>query len=120
VSDKPSLEGVDMALLQIKAIDTAIQQHSGVQEIARDVLAEAQSNMPPQAYDTGELEESGIVNKISDDTADVYFGTSHAVFLEFGTYKQDPQPFLRPAVDKICKAEGFKGYLEFYIGKAIK
>ena len=117
MTDKPSLEGVDMALLQVKAIDTAIKQHSGVQEIARDVLTEAQRTV---AVDTGALRESGIVTKIDEQTADVAFLTDHAAFVEFGTYKMDPQPFLRPAVDKICKAEGFKGYLEFYIGKAIK
>jgi HK97 gp10 family phage protein len=116
VTADPSIEGVELARLQMKAIDTAIRMHSGVQEIGAKVLEEAQRTV---AVDTGDLRESGILNKIDDQTVDIYFGTDHAVFVEFGTYKMDAQPFLRPATDKICKAEGFKGTLELYIGKAI-
>jgi hypothetical protein len=44
----------------------------------------------------------------------------YAAFVEFGTRKMDPQPYMRPAVDMVVKEYGFSGYLQLSVNKALK
>jgi HK97 gp10 family phage protein len=60
-------------------------------ESVREAVAEsARENAP---VDTGELEES-----IGVDGEEVYAGTDHAGFVEFGTVHMPAQPFFAPAL----------------------
>lgn len=48
--------------------------------------------------DTGELRDSGHIEIESDDVTIVY-DVPYASYVEFGTYKMEAQPFLRPVLD---------------------
>jgi HK97 gp10 family phage protein len=65
---------------------------------AEIILARAQDNCP---VDTGFLRASG--NLFMDEgRGDVLIGfdAEYASYVEFGTYKMEAQPFLRPAIDE--------------------
>ena len=51
------------------------------------------------ANDTGRLAES-IQSSIEGKTAEVFTNMEYAPWLEFGTQKMEPRPFLFPAVEK--------------------
>lgn len=50
-------------------------------------------------YITGNLKNS-ITHEVKDDNARVMTNVEYAEWVEYGTYKQKPQPFMRPALDK--------------------
>ena len=49
--------------------------------------------------DTGFLRDSGHLEPNSDDVP-IVFDAPYASYVEFGTYKMEAQPFLRPALDE--------------------
>lgn len=49
--------------------------------------------------DTGYLRDSAFIKRESDDVQ-VGFDADYASYVEFGTYKMEAQPFLRPALDE--------------------
>lgn len=70
-----------------------------VEGVAKQVLQQAQVIVP---VDTGELYSSG--NLETQQEAEMVWGfvnfdSGHAAYVEFGTYKMQAQPYLRPAMD---------------------
>ena len=63
---------------------------------AQVILTYAQDLCP---VDTGFLRDSGHLSPESDDVA-IIFDAPYASYVEFGTYKMEAQPFLRPALDE--------------------
>lgn len=57
------------------------------------ILADADPNVP---VDTGELRASGYAEVVGDHV-EVGYTAEHAPFVELGTEKMAPRPFLRPA-----------------------
>lgn len=62
--------------------------------------------------DTGHLRDS-ITHSVDDDT--VYLGSDveYAPYVEFGTYKQKPQPFMGPAMQD--HLDEYKSILEDFL-----
>ena len=50
---------------------------------------------------TGDLSGS-IKGKFDGFTATVTAGIRYAQFMEYGTYKDEPQPYMNPALDKVA------------------
>jgi HK97 gp10 family phage protein len=89
--------------------------------LADAIATEAACLVP---IDTGELCGTIRWQKIDDKTVEVYAGYpdegEYAAFVEFGTWKMEPQPYMRPAVDAMCKQYDFHGYLQTLVNRAIE
>jgi HK97 gp10 family phage protein len=61
--------------------------------------------------DTGRLKNS-LTHEVAMDEKAVYVGTNveYAPYVEFGTYKQRPQPYLKPAIQN--HMDEYKNILE--------
>ena len=96
--------GYDKLQRQLNAL-SKLETKSAEMAMASIVLEDSQALVP---VDTGELKESGEVD--DKDGVMVVYRAGHAVFVEFGTYKMNAQPFLRPAIDgnqtKVVRAAG--------------
>lgn len=82
--------------------DVYSEIEAGVQQIteyvAESTLKDAKNNTP---VDTGYLRRSIQMNVEDGGMAStVYAGAEYALFVELGTYKMLPQPFLFPAFNK--------------------
>lgn len=114
------LSGVNEALVSMKRVDTALQSSLPLEGLAAAIATEAARICP---IDTGALCGSIRWEKINKNTCEIYAGdpadVDYAAFVEFGTYKMDPQPYMRPAVDSQCKQYGFHGYVQTLVNKAI-
>jgi HK97 gp10 family phage protein len=91
------IKGVDKLIKRIQTLDVSIQQEAKqlVFDAATDIEVEAIRNV---AVDTGRLRAS--IDKQPTNNgfgAIVSANTNYAVFLEFGTRKQRPQPYMTPA-----------------------
>lgn len=64
---------------------------------ANIILSYAQELCP---VDTGNLRDSGFTKVMSDNVL-IGFDAEYASYVEFGTYKMEAQPFLRPAIDEM-------------------
>jgi HK97 gp10 family phage protein len=129
-----SVTGVNESIVAMKKVDTKIKTASSanVLEMARLIAEEASRIVP---IDTGALCDSIQYYKVDDFTAEIVAGTpgewnknmtgpvsdvGYAAFVEFGTRKMDPQPYMRPAVDTTVKNYGFSGYLQLEVNRALK
>jgi HK97 gp10 family phage protein len=114
------LTGVNEALMSMKRVDTALQSSLPLEGLAEAIATEAARIVP---IDTGALCSSIRWQKIDKNTVEIYAGdpgnVDYAAFVEFGTYKMDPQPYMRPAVDSQIKQYGFHGYVQTLVNKAI-
>ena len=63
---------------------------------ANMVKADAKLRAP---VDTGQLRAS-IQHQVQEDYADIGTNVEYAASVEFGTARQRPQPYLRPALDE--------------------
>jgi HK97 gp10 family phage protein len=119
----PGLTGVNEALVSMKKVDTALKSGASkkIEELARMIAEEAARMVP---IDTGELCGTIRYQKIDEQTAEIYAGYpdegEYAAFVEFGTWKMDAQPYMRPATDHVVKEAGFSGYLQTLVNRAIK
>lgn len=73
-----------------------------IDRVGEDVAEAARGNAP---VDTGALRDS-IQSQASEEggaepSADIVADVPYAAFVEFGTYKDAAQPFLRPALDEV-------------------
>ena len=50
--------------------------------------------------DTGYLRDSGFIDDQQENDVVIGFSAEYASYVEFGTYKMEAQPFLRPAFDE--------------------
>jgi len=83
----------DLGKLSARAIPTAMQ---AVAKTAHDIEATAKTLAP---VDTGNLQGS-ISTDIKGLTAEIGPTASYAIFVETGTSRMAPQPFMGPAFDR--------------------
>jgi len=121
------LTGVNESIVSMKKVDTALKSGASqnIMEIAKRVAEEAGIRCP---IDKGNMLSSIEYRKVDEQTAEVTVGggfwggvdVDYPAFVEFGTWKMDAQPFVRPAVDFVVKDVGFKGTLQLFVNKAVK
>jgi HK97 gp10 family phage protein len=117
------LTGVNESIVSMKKIDTALKtgMSKNIEEMAKEIAIEAARIVP---IDTGALCDSIRYEKIDEETAEIYAGypdkAEYAAYVEFGTRKMDPQPYMRPAADTVCKEFDFSGYLQTFVNRALK
>lgn len=66
---------------------------------ADELFAKSQASVP---VDTGRLKSSGEIDE-SAGAREVGYTAPYAAYVEFGTYKDAPQPFLFPHVDGVVR-----------------
>lgn len=79
----------------------ALVRRVQVQRVELVALAIANEAIQRAPVDTGELMQSIRARPINETTWRVSAHAPHALYVEFGTYKTRPQPFLRPAVASV-------------------
>ena len=101
--------GMDEILRKLKKLPEKIQQRvvvGAVRASAKPIIKEARALVPKK---TGTLKKSiGVVKRRSKDKNIVHFsiaplrkkGGWYGGFIEFGTKKMSPKPFIRPAFEK--------------------
>ena len=95
----------------IKAIEGAINKAL----IKSALLVEGEAkNLAP--VDTGRLRHS-ITHEVEDQEAQVGTNVEYAAYVEFGTSKQTPQPYLHPALEQ--DKENIRKIFKEEISKAI-
>ena len=86
----------------------------GALQIAAQIVLDVAQGLCP--VDTGNLRDSAFMQAL---TGDVYFGfnAEYASYVEFGTYKMEAQPYLRPAIDGTqgAVAQALADYLNDWI-----
>lgn len=90
------LAELDRKLAQLSSLQAYIAP--AVEAAGRFVLGEAQELVP---VDTGNLQESLTLETeagIGEVSATVYTDTDYALYVEIGTYRQEAQPYLYPAL----------------------
>ena len=93
------MPAVSASMFKLTAQLQAVGEQFTIQDLlmgAEVFLTYAQSNCP---VDTGFLRESGHLESQSDDVQ-IVFDAPYASYVEYGTYKMEAQPFLRPAMDE--------------------
>jgi len=108
------LTGCEQALMSAKEIDNIFRNKMPVLEIAKEVEAQSREFCP---VDTGYLRDSHETVRINNNTAEIRVKADYAAFVEMGTWKQDAQPYLRPAVDKVVKETNFQGKLQLLVNR---
>lgn len=90
-------EGVDELIAKINKQPVAIKLEAGkiIQTTALSVEKTASSLAP---VDTGYLRQHIKSRKINDLSAEVVSSAEYSIYLEMGTRKMAPKPFMRPAV----------------------
>jgi len=73
---------------------------TGMEEVSRAIIEDARDRVPVK---TGELHDS-LTQLIGEDGMEAVVGTPlrYAIYQEYGTRKNPPAPFMRPAIDKIA------------------
>lgn len=66
-----------------------------LQDAADTFVGKAQQNAP---VDTGNLRDNITVEEVSETHAVVTSGAEYSIFVEEGTSKMSPQPFMQPAL----------------------
>lgn len=91
------IEGLDKLLKKLDNIEPLVEKavEKGLEKSGTLIEADAKTYVP---VDTGALKES-IYHKVEDNTLEVGATMPYAIFVEFGTYKQRPQPYLTPAIE---------------------
>lgn len=90
--------GKEKTLAQLAAFAAAsVAMGKAVEEHTRSEVAETARGLVP--VETGETLAS------IEETAEGVVAGSAAIYLEFGTYKMAPEPFMRPAADAVDEAE---------------
>ena len=77
---------------------------TSLDQIGNDLVDEMQATCP---VDTGNL-QSNIHAEIEGDDLNVASDAEYSGFVEYGTWKMEPQPFFGPAIDKIKNGQGLQ------------
>lgn len=88
----PELE----AALAKKVEELRASNMAAVAEEVRNIEADARERAP---RDTGELQDD-IVSRAEGLEGTVRSTSRHSIFVEFGTFKDSAQPFMKPAAEK--------------------
>ena len=86
-----------MAEFQLKASDAARQTSQAVRSTLSGIRTDARIGVP---VDTGNLRESISYELDTPLSGEVGPEANYGGFVEFGTSRQAPQPFLHPAADR--------------------
>ena len=91
-----SVEGLEnvQAMIDDKINNLTEKLSEGIAESCKVVEADARGLCP---VDTGELQKS-ITSEVSGTTGTVGTNKEYAMYVEFGTYKMEAQPYLVPAL----------------------
>lgn len=111
-----TIEGIDNVLAAFDALDAQFETgaQNAVAEAVDGTYDESQRRVP---YDAVTKHPSGYVHlrdsgekEIGELEGSVSYGTDHCLFIEFGTSKMPPQPYLGPGFEvgrqtllKACK-----------------
>ena len=91
------VKGAQDALSQFpESIDELIK--TKLEEIAIDTVTEMQSLVP---VDTGALQDSIGYDVTDEGTLNFVAEQDYAGFVEYGTGRQEPQPYFNPPIDKL-------------------
>lgn len=106
--EKDAEKAIEQGLLKTAFLGVSLAQRSilkgpktgRIYKLGRRVHQASAPGEPP-ANDTGRL-VSSLRAEISTEalTASLIAGTQYAIYLEFGTRRMEPRPFLRPAAEK--------------------
>ena len=75
-----------------------------LEQVGNDLVDEMQATCP---VDTGNL-QSLISSSIEGGDLNVVSDAGYSGFVEYGTWKMEPQPFFGPAVDKVRSGIGLE------------
>lgn len=75
-----------------------------LEQLGNDLVDEMQATCP---VDTGNL-QSLISAEMDGENLNVVSDAEYSGFVEYGTWKMEPQPFFNPAVDKIRSGIGLE------------
>jgi HK97 gp10 family phage protein len=91
-------KGMNSYIAGVEGKSKAIQKEVGnaIYESAQRVAKEAQKNAP---VDTGHLKQNIVASRLSAMTARIDSFANYSWYVEKGTRKMDPQPFLQPAIN---------------------
>lgn len=95
-------DGLEAGIRVVEAhVKTALQTPGSGEVYTRgSVSHRASAPGQPPAIDTGNLIGSVHVDEITPTQAILGVHAEYAEYLEFGTYKMEARPFLRPALDE--------------------
>lgn len=102
-----SVVGIDSAVKGTLAFALKCDQQAVIIPLvltAMEIVEEAKVNAPVK---TGNLRDS-IHYDVDGETVKVGSDVPYAAYVEFGTFKMEPQPYLRPAV--LAKGAKFRGF----------
>lgn len=90
---------LDQLVAELAVATASVDAKTSVVEraAAAAVLADAKSRVPVR---TGRLRDSLEASESPEGGMEVGSGLDYAAFVENGTYKDAPQPYLGPAADK--------------------
>ncbi len=97
MSDVSELRRLAVDLGKAASTDTIRKARLAVQKAAADIERIAQLKAP---VDTGTLRNS-IGSDIRGLTAEIGPTANYGIYLEYGTYRMRPQPYLGPATDAV-------------------
>lgn len=91
------IEGLDKLLRKLDSIEPLVEEavEKALEKSGTLIEADAKTFVP---VDTGALKDS-IYHKVQDGQLEVGATMPYAIFVEFGTYKMRPQPYLTPAFE---------------------
>ena len=89
-----SIKGYDKLMKQLDSISNL--DELAIKKVSAQVVLEEMKDRTP--VDTGELLESEHL-EITDKDVSIVADAPHAIFVEYGTVKQQAQPFMRPALE---------------------
>ena len=92
----PIIGGLSKLMDQLNAVGLEFTNEDLVAG-AEVIMQKAQDLCP---VDTGFLQRSAFINDQGDEVL-IGFDAEYASYVEFGTYKMEAQPYLRPAIDEM-------------------
>jgi len=72
-----------------------------LRQVAKRIAARAKQLAP---VETGELRDSIQVHTVDEDDIEVIAASYYAPWVEYGTEKMAPRPFMRPAIDDVGRS----------------
>jgi HK97 gp10 family phage protein len=85
----------------IRHITTIDDQLDKITETyAKRIERDAKANVKANSHDTGTLHDSIAARRIDKAEWIIEATAPHSIYIEYGTSKMEPRPFMRPAFDK--------------------
>lgn len=89
---------IEIVANSLPDLDEALRERLslGLAKIAKDIEADAKSRAPVR---TGALKNSIQARRVRQLAQEVNVGVDYGAFVEFGTVRMSPRPYLTPAVE---------------------